>query len=139
VKLTKCQNHHHHGGVFHVWTKWARPQAEWALGQAGRPNSLASQPGFEAVQPEPWLPRVYKRRRSPSCWRPLHPAGWPPPSAKLTSPSRWRSDSPLEIPPLGESRTPHSFCSSPLVVVAHEKPCRESSLRSSFRSSLGDQ
>jgi hypothetical protein len=36
VKLTKCQNRHHHGGVFDKWTKWARPQAEWARGSAGQ-------------------------------------------------------------------------------------------------------
>jgi hypothetical protein len=24
VKLTKCQNHHHHGGVFDTWTKWGQ-------------------------------------------------------------------------------------------------------------------
>jgi hypothetical protein len=30
VKLTKCQNHYHHVGVFDMWTKWARPLAEWA-------------------------------------------------------------------------------------------------------------
>jgi hypothetical protein len=40
VKLTKYQNHHHHGGAFDTWTKWARPQAEWAQGLADRPNSL---------------------------------------------------------------------------------------------------
>jgi hypothetical protein len=45
-----------------MWTKWARPQAEWAQGPAGRP-------GFEVVRPEPWLPHVYMRRRSPSRWR----------------------------------------------------------------------
>jgi hypothetical protein len=44
VKLTKCQNEHHHGGVFDTWTKWAKPQAKWAQGPAGRP-------GFESVQP----------------------------------------------------------------------------------------
>jgi hypothetical protein len=36
VKLTKCQNHHHHGGVFDTWTEWAKPQAEWAQGPAGQ-------------------------------------------------------------------------------------------------------
>jgi hypothetical protein len=30
VKLTKCQNEHHHRGVFDMWTKWAKPQAKWA-------------------------------------------------------------------------------------------------------------
>jgi hypothetical protein len=28
-----------------------------------------SGPGFEAVRPELWLPRVYTRRRRPSWWR----------------------------------------------------------------------
>jgi hypothetical protein len=42
VKLTKCQNHHHHGGVFDRWTKWVRPQAERA--RAGRPAKLLRQP-----------------------------------------------------------------------------------------------
>jgi hypothetical protein len=32
VKLTKCQNHHHHGGVFDTWTEWAKPQSERGLG-----------------------------------------------------------------------------------------------------------
>jgi hypothetical protein len=32
VKLIKYQNHHHHMGVFDTWTKWARPQTEWAQG-----------------------------------------------------------------------------------------------------------
>jgi hypothetical protein len=47
-----------------MWTKWARPQAEWAKGPAG-------QLGFEVVRLEPWLPRVYMRRKSPSRWRKL--------------------------------------------------------------------
>jgi hypothetical protein len=73
----------HHGDVFDTWTKWARPQAEWAQGPAGRPNSLASWPGFEAVWPEPWLSCVYTRRISLSQWRksveaapPGRPAMW---------------------------------------------------------------
>jgi hypothetical protein len=36
VKLTKCQNEHHHGGVFDTWTKWTKPQAKWAQGPAGQ-------------------------------------------------------------------------------------------------------
>jgi hypothetical protein len=44
VKLTKCQNEHHHRGVFGTWTKWAQ-------GPAGCPNSLAGWPGFESAQP----------------------------------------------------------------------------------------
>jgi hypothetical protein len=77
VKLTKCQNHHHHGAIFDTWTKWARPQAEWALGPAGCRNSLPGRLGFEAVRPKPCLPLVYMMRRSPSRWRPLHPGGQP--------------------------------------------------------------
>jgi hypothetical protein len=46
VKLTKCQNHHHHGGVFDTWTNWVRPQANSAQGSAGRL-------GIEAVRHEP--------------------------------------------------------------------------------------
>jgi hypothetical protein len=30
VKLTECQNHHHHGSVFDTWIEWAKPQDEWA-------------------------------------------------------------------------------------------------------------
>jgi hypothetical protein len=37
VKLTRCQNHHNHRGVFDTWTKWVKPQAERAQGPAGRP------------------------------------------------------------------------------------------------------
>jgi hypothetical protein len=36
VKLTKCQNHHHHGGVFDTWNEWAKPRAERAQGPAGQ-------------------------------------------------------------------------------------------------------
>jgi hypothetical protein len=42
VKLTKCQNNHHHGGVFDTWTKWAQ-------GPADRSNSLAGQLVFESA------------------------------------------------------------------------------------------
>jgi hypothetical protein len=35
VKLNKYQNEHHHGGVFDMRTKWAKPQAKWAQGPAG--------------------------------------------------------------------------------------------------------
>jgi hypothetical protein len=59
VKLTKCQNEHHHGGAFDTWTKWAKPQAWWAQGSAGRPNSLADRLGFELVWPGTWLTRLY--------------------------------------------------------------------------------
>jgi hypothetical protein len=38
VKLTKCQNHDHHGGVFDTWTKWARPRPS---GPKGQPASQA--------------------------------------------------------------------------------------------------
>jgi hypothetical protein len=59
VKLTKCQNKHHHGGVFDMSTKWAKPQDKWAHGAASQPNSLALRPGFESARPETWLTRLY--------------------------------------------------------------------------------
>jgi hypothetical protein len=59
VKLTKCQNEHHHRGVFDTWTKWAKPQAKWAQGPVDWPNSLAGQPRFESARPETWLTRLY--------------------------------------------------------------------------------
>jgi hypothetical protein len=53
VKLTKCQNEHHHGGVFDMWTKWAKPQARlgtWLtrlyVGSQGRIR------GWKAVEAE---------------------------------------------------------------------------------------
>jgi hypothetical protein len=52
VKLTKCQNEHHHGGVFDMWTKWAKPQAKWAQEPAGRP-------GFESAHQGTWLTHLY--------------------------------------------------------------------------------
>jgi hypothetical protein len=102
VKLTKCQNHHHHGGVFDTWTEWAKPQAERAQRSADRPNSLAGHPCFMLVWPVASRTRVYTSCRRPrwwrSQWRPLHPTGRPcgladrlPLGAKLTSPSRWSS------------------------------------------------
>jgi hypothetical protein len=59
VKLTKCQKEHQHRGVFDMWTKWAKPQAKWAQGPAGRPNYLVGRPGFESAQLETWLTRLY--------------------------------------------------------------------------------
>jgi hypothetical protein len=29
VKLTKYENEHHHGGVFDMWTKWAKSQVSY--------------------------------------------------------------------------------------------------------------
>jgi hypothetical protein len=52
VKLTKCQNEHHHGGVFDMWTKWAKPHAKWPQGLTGRPR-------FESAQPGTWLTCLY--------------------------------------------------------------------------------
>jgi hypothetical protein len=52
VKLTKYQNHHHHGGVFDTWTEWAKPQAKRAQGMASRPNSLAGRASLMSVQPK---------------------------------------------------------------------------------------
>jgi hypothetical protein len=59
VKLIKCQNEHHHGGVFDTWTKLPKPQAKWAQGPAGWPNSLDGRPGFESARPGTWLTRLY--------------------------------------------------------------------------------
>jgi hypothetical protein len=80
VKLTKCQNHHHHGDVFDMWTEWGKPHAEWAQGSAGRPNSLASQPGIKLVRPTTSWTRVYTRRGRPRRWRKAVgaiPPSWP--------------------------------------------------------------
>jgi hypothetical protein len=52
VKLTKCQNEHHHRAVFDMWTKWTKPQAKWAQGSAGRP-------GFELAQLGTLLTHLY--------------------------------------------------------------------------------
>jgi hypothetical protein len=52
VKLTKCQNYHHHGGVFDTCTEWAKPQAERAQGPLDRPNSLAGRLGLKSVRPQ---------------------------------------------------------------------------------------
>jgi hypothetical protein len=59
VKLTKCQNEHHHGGVLDMWIEWAKPQVKGAQGPAGRPNSLAGQPGFESARLGTWLTHLY--------------------------------------------------------------------------------
>jgi hypothetical protein len=129
MKLIKCQNHHHHGGVFDTWTKWPRPQVEWAQGPPGRPNSLASRPGFEVIRPAPWLPHVYTWRRRLSQRRKLVEAtppgrlamslGW------LATP--WRQTdlfklvevpfTPINTPLEVKVDTSHSTCSSPLVKV----------------------
>jgi hypothetical protein len=125
AKLTKCQNHHHHGGVFDTWTKRGQTQAEWAQGLTGRPNSLAGQLGFKAGQPETWLPRVYTRRRSPSRWKLIHSAGRPcglaarpPPGTKPTSPIDGGPIHPYKYPPHGESRHTHHYLKIPLVKLS---------------------
>jgi hypothetical protein len=76
VKLTKCQNHHHHGGVFDTWIRWAKPQDEWAQG-------LVDQQVFKSVWPMASWTRVYMRRGRPRRWRkaveavpPSWPATW---------------------------------------------------------------
>jgi hypothetical protein len=43
VKLTKCQNEHHHRGVFDTWTKWAKPSGQVGPG-AGRSAQLIGWP-----------------------------------------------------------------------------------------------
>jgi hypothetical protein len=52
VKLTKCQNEHHHGDVFDTWTKWANPQSKRAQG----PTDL---PGFQSARAGTSLTRLY--------------------------------------------------------------------------------
>jgi hypothetical protein len=69
VKLTKCQNYHHHGGVFDMWIESAKPQVEQAQGPTGWPNSLASRPGLKSVQPAVSRTHVYMRRGRPRQWR----------------------------------------------------------------------
>jgi hypothetical protein len=69
VKLTKCQNHHHHGGVFDTWTEWAKPQAEWVQGSAAQPNTLAGWPGSKSVRPMTSWTCVYTIRGRPRLWR----------------------------------------------------------------------
>jgi hypothetical protein len=71
VKLIKCQNHHHHGGVFDTWTEWVKPQAKRGQGPAGRPYSLAGQPCFMSVWPATSRTRDYTRSRSSRRWRKL--------------------------------------------------------------------
>jgi hypothetical protein len=65
VKLTKCQNHHHHGGIFDTWSEWVKPQIERAQGLA----SLAGWPCFMSVWPASSRTRVYMRSRRPRRWR----------------------------------------------------------------------
>jgi hypothetical protein len=101
VKLTNCQNEHHHGGIFETWTKWAKPQANWAQGPVDRPNSLPGWPGFEMAWARTWLTRLYVGSQGrirgskaveaemsgrPSTWM----VGWPSICSKPTLPSRWR-------------------------------------------------
>jgi hypothetical protein len=69
VKLTKCQNHHHHGGVFDKWTEWVIPQAERPQGLTGQPYSLAGRPCFMSVWPVASRTCVYTRSRRPWRWR----------------------------------------------------------------------
>jgi hypothetical protein len=80
VKLTKCQNLYHHGGVFDTWTEWAKPPAD-------RPNSLAGPLAIKLVQPAASLSRVYMRRGRPRRWRKA--VGWPPLGELPPRPSRW--------------------------------------------------
>jgi hypothetical protein len=94
VKLTKCQNDHHHGGAYDMWTKWAQ-------GPAGGPNPLVNRPGFESVRPKSWFTRLYvssqgriqglkvvedERSGRPATWMVSRPSI----CSKLTLPSRWR-------------------------------------------------
>jgi hypothetical protein len=49
VKLTKCKNEKHHGGVFDTLTKWAKPRP---TGPKGRPASPTPWPGDQSLS---WL------------------------------------------------------------------------------------
>jgi hypothetical protein len=76
----------------------------------GRVGPRAGWAGFEAVLPEPWLPCVYTRRRSPSQWRKLveadppgRPAGHHLPPNRPLQVSRGPIH-PYKYPPHGESR-----------------------------------
>jgi hypothetical protein len=91
-------------------------------GPVSRPNSLATRPGFEAVQVELWLPRVYMRRRSPSRWRQLMeaaPTGWLATTWHQTDLSKLMEVpfTPINTPLMVKVDTPDLFCSSPLVKV----------------------
>jgi hypothetical protein len=101
VKLTKYQNEHHHGGIFDTWTKWAKPQAKWAQGPTGWPNSLGRRLGFESARPKTWLTCLYVSSQGRiqglkaveaewSGWPATWMAGRPLICSKLTLPSRWR-------------------------------------------------
>jgi hypothetical protein len=79
LKLTKCQNHHHHGGVFDTWTEWVKPQAERAQGPVGRPYFLVDRPCIMLVWPTASRTHVYTRSRRSRRWRKLveaTPPGW---------------------------------------------------------------
>jgi hypothetical protein len=122
-------------GVYATWTKWARPQAEWAQGPTGLPNSFIGQLGFEAGRPEPWFPCVYTRRRRLSRWRKLVEAA-PPGLHLVPNPPIQVGGGPIhpyKYPPCSESQHTtlnlyFSTCKgSSLVVVAQVRPCQESS------------
>jgi hypothetical protein len=114
VKLTKCQNHHHHLGVFDTWTEWVKPQAERAQGPTGRQYSLAGRPCFMSVWPIDWRTRVYMRSRRPRRWRKLVEAA--PPGRPVTtwcqtdfSKSGELPHNPINTPPTMEMRTHTTF------------------------------
>jgi hypothetical protein len=67
VKLTKCQNHHHHGGVFDTWTEWVKPQIEKAQGPVGHVLCWfgLQLPGHVSIQ------GVEGQGGGESWWRPL--------------------------------------------------------------------
>ncbi len=104
VKLTKYQIHHHHGGVFGTWTKWAKRQAKRAQGLAGH---VLCRFGL-------WLrghvsTRAVEDQGGEECWwRPLHMASRPPVGAKPSSPSQWSSPRALYIPPYSGNENTHT-------------------------------
>jgi hypothetical protein len=64
--LTKCQNHHHHGDVFDMWTKWDIPQAEWAQELTGPSPWQATRVGGGSTRALV-ATRLHKEEKAESC------------------------------------------------------------------------
>jgi hypothetical protein len=111
VKLTNCQNHHHHGGVVDTWTKWAKTQAKRSQGPAGRQC-------FMSVWPVPSRTRVYTRSGRARQWRKLVEAALPNRLLQVGG----APPPPYKYPPMVEMRrhTPHfgdSTCKAVILSV----------------------
>jgi hypothetical protein len=130
VKLMKCQNEYHHGDVFDMWTKWAKPQAKCAQRSAGWPNTLVGWLGLESSREKTSLTHLYVGSQGRirglkvvelerSGWPAGHVDGWPAVHllqtdiAKLVETYLY----PYIRPPMAKDSTSHSTCSSPLVKV----------------------